>query len=127
VVNTERQESRIGHGGWLMLELVAATAIMATALMTVAGSVAYQNRACRRQYERAVAMEIVDGEMECLAAGEWKAYDTGRHVYSVRSDAAKNLPDGQFILTVTEDHLCLEWMPMSPAVVATITREVAIR
>jgi hypothetical protein len=67
------------------------------------------SRAC---YHRAAAMEIVDGEMEILAAGEWKAFPPGGHDYSVTAASATNLPPGRFRLSVAADRLRLEWQPV---------------
>ena len=71
-------------------------------------------------------MEIVDGEMEALAAGEWAAYGKGSHKYEVRAAAAKNLPPGSFVLTVTEKLVRLEWIPATAAG-SRVAREVPVK
>ncbi|HWQ92860.1 MAG TPA: hypothetical protein VN673_14380 [Clostridia bacterium] len=96
---------------WLMLELLAAMALLTAALLPLAHSFASEKKLARSQYQRAVAMELVDGEFEVLAAGEWRTYGTGTHRYEVSAGAATNLPPGKFTLTVRPPSLRLEWKP----------------
>src|SRR5438128_11984527 len=86
--------------GALMTELLVAMVLLTSALLPLAYSIAGERRLARALYQRAVAMEIVDGEMELLAAGEWRAFTPGRSDYSVRAGAATNLPPGRFLLTI---------------------------
>jgi hypothetical protein len=95
----------------LMIELVAAIALLTGALLPIAYSLASEKRLAHASYQRAVAMEIVDGEMEILAAGEWRAFPPGVHGYRVNSMAATNLPRGRFILTLETNKARLEWQP----------------
>ncbi len=97
--------------GALMTELLVAMALLAAALLPLAYSFASERRLARAQYQRAVAMEIVDGELETLIAGEWRAFPTGTHEYLVRARAATNLPPGRFLLTIENDKVRLTWSP----------------
>jgi hypothetical protein len=100
-----------GRRGILMVELLVAIAILATAILPLAYSVTSEKRFARAAYQRAVAMEIVDGEAEILAAGAWTNFATGSHPYLVQSLAATNLPPGQFTLTIQDSFVRLEWKP----------------
>ena len=71
--------------GALMIELLVAMALLTSILMPIAYSVASEKRLARATYQRAVAMEIVDGEMEALVAGEWRVAAAGTHEYPVRA------------------------------------------
>jgi len=82
-----------------------------------------EHRACRASYDRAVAMELVDGEMEILRAGEWREFPRGSQDYSIRAAAAQNLPPGRFLLTIEEHRLRLEWQPGAKDQGGKITRE----
>lgn len=113
--------------GSLMIELVMAISILAALLIPLAYSFAGQQRLCRVYYWRAVAMEIVDGEMEVLAAGGWHAYHEGAQPYTVTAEAGKNLPPGKFVLSVHDRQLRLEWKPDSPRSGAPVAREAAGR
>ena len=68
-------------------------------------------------------MELIDGEMEVLAAGEWHSFNQGAQPYSFHADAAKNLPPGSAQLTITGDHLRLEWVPVKKSRANIIIRE----
>ena len=97
--------------GSLHIEMLVAIALLVGALFPIAYSFASENRLARVCYERAVAMEIVDGEMEVLAAGEWRAFAEGRHELKPAANAANNLPLGHFILTREANRVRLEWLP----------------
>ena len=125
--------------GILMTELLVAMALLTAALLPLAYSIASERRLARAYYQRAVAMEIVDGEMEVLAGGEWRAFTPGRHEYSIRAGAATNLPPGRFLLTVEPEKsnlevpgpasakLRLEWRPAAKQHGGPVVREVVVR
>lgn len=94
-----------------VLDLVVAIGILMVTMLPLAYSFAKEQRLARGYYYRAVAMEIIDGEMELLLAGEWRAFPAGRQAYSVRAEAATNLPPGHFHLSILQDKLQLEWTP----------------
>ena len=95
----------------LMIEIMVAIALLMGALLPLAYSFASERRYARTSYQQAVAMEIVDGEIEVLAAGEWQTFPPGTHDYHVTAEAATNLPAGRFLLTVADKKVRLEWQP----------------
>lgn len=97
--------------GLLMTELMIAMAILLVAIIPVGYSFVSEQKLARASYVRAVAMEIVDGELEVLAAGEWRRQPEGRQPFAVRANSALNLPKGGFVLTRKSDYLRLEWIP----------------
>ena len=117
--------SKAAQHGALITELLIAMALLTGLLLPIAYSTAAERRVARATYQRAVAIEIVDGEMEALVAGERKAFPPGTHNYEVRSRALTNLPPGQFLLTVTTNRVRLEWRPGSKQHGGPVTREVA--
>jgi hypothetical protein len=110
-------------GGWMVLEAVVALGILISVMIPISFSFVSEHRACRASYYHAVAMELVDGEMEILRAGEWRQFPRGSQPYSVTSPAAANLPPGRFILTVQERLLRLEWQPGAKDQGGKVTRE----
>ena len=94
---------------------MAALAILTAVMIPLVASSLHDQQHTRELYLRAVAMEIVDGEMEVLAAGAGKNFAPGQHPYSVSAQAAANLPAGKFILTRTQETIRLEWQPDDPA------------
>jgi hypothetical protein len=110
-----------------MIELVVAMAIIAFILLPTAYSISAERRLMRAMYQRAIAMEIVDGEMETLAAGGWRGLGKGVVDYPVKSNAATNLPPGRFILTLTPEKLRLEWQPSVKQHGGPVVREVRLK
>ena len=111
----------------LITELLVAMALLTGALLPLAYSVRSEKRLARASYQRAVAMEIVDGEMEILAAGEWRAYPAGSHDYQVRAGALTNLPPGRFVLTIQPPRVRLEWRPEAKDNGGAIVREAVLK
>jgi len=124
---TQLTSSSPRQRGWLMVELLVAIAILAGALLPLAYSIATETRLARSLYQRAVAMEIVDGEIEILAAGPWRDIPEGSRPCAVHANAAANLPPGQFLLTRAGNHLRLEWTAANKSGIGTIIREVTVQ
>ncbi len=114
--------------GSLMIELLVAMAILAGVLVPLGWSIASERRLARALYQRAVAMQIVDGEMEALLAGEWRSFGQGRHEYPVNAASAANLPPGKFVLTIEPNQVVrLEWQPAVKHHGGSIKREAQIK
>lgn len=109
--------------GSITAELLIGLSIVVLVMLPMATSFWRDSRLCRASYYRALAMEIVDGEMEVLMSGEWKRYTPGRQPYSVQSTASTNLPRGEFWLTLTEDRVRLEWKPRLRQAGGLVVRE----
>lgn len=112
--------------GVVLIELIVAAGLLALVGGGFAAAQFTDARVLRAQYARAVAIEIVDGEMEVLLAGEWKAFGEGTHDYPIRGDAARNLPAGKLSLTVRGKTVRLEWTPIKPHQVGRVVREVIV-
>jgi hypothetical protein len=105
------RHSRLSFRGILVWELLVAMAILATAFFPLCLSWLNEQKALHAGYSRALAIGLVDGEMEILAAGEWRLFPAGVHPYPVKARAATNLPPGRFLLTINERAIRLEWKP----------------
>ena|ERR1051326_2588305 len=116
-----------GKSGALSTELMVAMALLTAALLPLAYSFAAEKRLARSLYERALAMEIVDGEVEVLAAGEFHKYGIGAQDYAVHARAVTNLPPGRFVLDVTTNKVRLEWRPAIAMHGGSVAREVIVR
>jgi hypothetical protein len=110
-----------------MVELLVAVALVIGVLLPLAYSFVSERRLTRAYYQRAVAMEIVDGEMEVLMAGQWRALPPGTNDYRVNAGAATNLPPGRFTLTVQPDKVRLRWQPAIKDRGGTVTREAVVK
>jgi hypothetical protein len=111
----------------LITEWVVAMGVFTLACLPLAFEFLRERDLCHAYYLRAAALEIVDGEMEMLAAGEWRAFKTGRQPYTVKAESATNLPPGEFVLTLTEDRLRLEWSPKVRRKGGAVVREVKLK
>jgi hypothetical protein len=113
--------------GFLMVDLLVGMAILTLAITPLAFTFVYERHLLHAEYLRAVAVEIVDGEMEILAAGEWQAFPEGSRAYTVHARAAAGLPPGHFQLTRTGKHLRLEWKSDEPRGIGIVVREMTVK
>ena len=100
---------RTTRHGFLEVDLLVGLAILSLAIIPLGLSFARERQVLRLEYFHGVANEIMDGDMEILAAGDWKHFPDGSQVYPVHSGAAAVLPPGHFQLIKTGNHLRLEW------------------
>jgi len=111
----------------LAVDLAVAMGIMVLVMLPLSVAFMNENKLFRACYLKAVALEIVDGEMEVLAAGEWRAFPTGTHPYTVPAAAVVNLPPGDFQLTIAQRRIRLEWIPKARGHGGRVTREVDVK
>ena len=123
MVTTMMREGR--RGGWMLTEVVVALAILGTVVLPLGFAFMGEVQLGRAYYYRAVAIGVVDGEMEVLVAGEHRQFQPGVHPYEVATDAARQLP-GRFELTVETGRLILEWIPDTAGKGGRVRREVAL-
>ena len=109
--------------GSLLIELMIALGILTAVLVPLSFAFMSDRQQCRAAYVHAIAMELVDGEMETLVAGEWRTCSAGEHPYPLHGAAAGNLPPGHCTLTVQDRHLRLEWQPVNPRQGHGVVRE----
>ena len=113
--------------GSLITECVVALGILAAVMLPLAFSFLHEAKLCRAYYHKAVALEIIDGEMEALVAGEWRAFAAGEQPYPVRAASATNLPPGKFRLTLGEGRARLDWIPAARDQGGPVSREAKVK
>ncbi len=113
--------------GFMMVDLLVGMAILAAAVLPLAFFYVKETRVLRAEYFHGVAMEIVDGEMEVLAAGAGRNLPDGSQPYAVHARAAASLPPGHFQLTKTGRHLRLEWASEQRQGIRPVVREVTLK
>jgi hypothetical protein len=113
--------------GFLEVDLLVGLAILSLAIVPLGFSFARERQVLKIEYVRSVANEIVDGEMEILAAGDWKNFPEGSQNYTVRANAVTSLPPGHFQLTKTGNHLRLEWNSDEKHGIGAVVREVTVK
>lgn len=110
-----------------MVDLMVGLAIFTIAMAPLGYSFARERQALRIEYFHGVINELVDGEMEILAAGAAKNLPDGSRIYPVQSRAAANLPAGHFQLTKTGNHLHLEWRADEKCGLSPVVRETTLK
>jgi hypothetical protein len=112
--------------GFLEVDLLVGLAILTLAVVPLGFAFARERQVLKMEYARSVANEVVDGEMEILAAGAGRNFPDGSQTYSVHANAAAQLPPGHFQLTKTGSHLRLEWTPDKRRGVGAVVRETTL-
>lgn len=113
--------------GFLEVDMMVGLAILTLAVLPLGYTFARERQVLKIEYCRAVADEIVDGEMEILLAGAGKNLPDGPQTYSVNARAASQLPPGRFQLTKTGNHLRLEWTPGVRRGFVSVVREATLK
>jgi hypothetical protein len=113
--------------GALTVEVAAAMFVLLVASIPLGYSFVKERELCLIYYHRSVATQIVDGEMEVLAAGEWRSMPEGQHDYPVQARASRNLPPGRFIVTRSGERLKLEWVPEKKGTGGPVLREALVQ
>lgn len=120
--------SKSSHlSGLLMTEMLIALAVVSLAILPLAYSFAQENKYLRRCYERSVAIEVVDGEIEILRAGGWRQFTNGVHTITTTARSATNLPPGELRLTLTDKQARVEWLPAETSHGSPVVREAALK
>ena len=110
----------------MVAELMIAVAVLAIAMIPLSLSFRGEQRLVRAHYNKVIAMEIIDGEMEALRAGQWRAFAEGECEFPVTARAATNLPSGKFLLTRSNRLLRLEWRVAKKGLGGSVAREILV-
>ena len=115
------------RNGFLQFDLVMGLAILIIAVIPVGYSFARERQALLTETRRCVINELVDGEIEILAAGAAKNLPDGPQALSVQSRSVTSLPPGHFQLAKSGNHLSLTWLPDGKCGLGAITREATLK
>ncbi|MDP7010001.1 MAG: hypothetical protein QF685_01360 [Verrucomicrobiota bacterium] len=96
---------------FLQLDVAIALTVLALVFIPLSVSSSGGLDLARRHYFEAVALQLIDGEMDVLLAGERQKYTTGEHRIKPVGEAVQNLPEGEFVLSVQDEKLTLAWVP----------------
>ena len=122
-----KSTSKNRQRGFLQIDLAVALAILGIAILPLGYSFQRERKALQVEYPRSVIYELVDGEMEILAAGAARNFHDGTQVYPVHSRAVEKLPAGHFQLTKTGNRLRLEWLADKKCGVSPVARETTLK
>ncbi len=112
---------------FLQLDVAVAITFLALVFIPLSISSSGDLDLARRHYFEAVALQLIDGEMDVLLAGERRKYTTGEHRITPVGEAVQNLPEGEFVLTVHDQKLILAWVPTKRAKWGRVERVVELK
>ena len=112
---------------FLQLDVAVAITFLALVFIPLSISSSGDLDLARRHYFEAVALQLIDGEMDVLLAGERRKYTTGEHRITPVGEAVQNLPEGEFVLTVHDQKLTLAWVPTKGAKWGRVERVVELK
>ena len=112
---------------FLQLDVAIALTVLALVFIPLSVSSSGGLDLARRHYFEAVALQLIDGEMDVLLAGERRKYTTGEHRITPVGEAVQNLPEGEFVLTVHDQKLTLAWVPTKRAKWGRVERVVELK
>ena len=112
---------------FLQLDVAVAITVLALVFIPLSISSSGDLDLARRQYFEAVALQLIDGEMDVLLAGERRKYTPGEHQIKPVGEAVQNLPEGEFVLTVHDQKLTLAWVPTKRAKWGRVERVVELK
>lgn len=112
--------------GFASMDLFLAMAIFLFGFFSVAYLSNRELRLARSGYYDAIAMALVDGEFEVLAAGAWSQLPEGQSPYRSKAPTMESLPPGTFRATRTAGFIRLEWIPRGKGNGRHIVRELPL-
>ena len=99
------------RSAFLQLDVAIAITVLALVFIPLSVSSSGDLDLARRHYFEAVALQLIDGEMDVLLAGERRKYTPGEHRIKPVGESVQNLPEGEFVLSVQDEKLTLTWVP----------------
>ena len=112
---------------FLQLDVAIALTVLALVFIPLSVSSSGDLDLARRHYFEAVALQLIDGEMDVLLAGERQKYTSGEHRIRLLGKAVQNLPEGEFVLSVQDQKLTLAWVPKKLAKWGRVDRVVQLK
>ena len=114
-------------GAFLQLDVAVAITVLALVFIPLSISSSGDLDLARRHYFEAVALQLIDGEMDVLLAAERRKHTTGEHRITPIGEAVQNLPEGEFVLTLHDQKLTLAWVPTKRAKWGRVERVVELK
>ncbi|HJO08437.1 MAG TPA: hypothetical protein QGH16_01205 [Verrucomicrobiota bacterium] len=112
---------------FLQLDVAIALTVLTLVFIPLSVSSSGGLDLARRHYFEAVALQLIDGEMDVLLAGERRKYTPGEHRIKPVGEAVQNLPEGEFVLSLQDQKLTLAWMPKKFAKWGRVERVVQLK
>ena len=110
-MNIRRTTRLVKRLAFLQLDVAIAITVLALVFIPLSVSSSGDLDLARRHYFEAVALQLIDGEMDVLLAGEHRKYTPGEHRIKPVGESVQNLHEGEFVLSVQHEKLTMAWMP----------------
>ncbi len=116
----------------IQADLITALAVISLTLLPLGYGYVHHRRLVRNATTRAVVLELIDSEMEVLAAGEHRAFAEGSRAYPLRGIAVRDLPPGECTLAKSSlpdsrIHLTLAWTPAREGLLKPVQRGITFK
>jgi len=117
--------------GHLQMDLLTAIGLVVLAVLPLGFGFVHHRKLVRDATTRAIVLELLDGEMEVLVAGEHRAATNTLQNWPLRGAAVLNLPQGACTLsrshpTPAAIELMLEWKAERPGTIQSVRRAIRI-
>lgn len=128
-MNTHSSRARIrGH---LQVDLLTAIGLVVLGVLPLGFGFVHHRKLVRDATTRAIVLELLDGEMEVLAAGEHRSFTNAVQAFPLKGAAVLNLPPGSCTLTRSVPanagiDLALEWKPEHTGTLQPVRRALRI-
>lgn len=128
-MNTRSSHARIrGH---LQVDLLIAIGLVVLGVLPLGFGFVHHRKLVRDATTRAIVLELLDGEMEILAAGEHRSFTNAVQTFPLKGAAVLNLPPGTCTLTRSTPSppgidLALEWKPERAGTLQPVRRTIRI-
>lgn len=123
----KKDSNRTSRRAFLATDAIVAMGILTLVALPLAYSFLQAPRRVAADYQRAVVLELVDGEAEVLAAGAGRMVPDGSHPWTLTGDSVTNLPAGRFLFVRDGAQGRLEWRPDHSRDGRPVVRAFAIR
>ena len=112
---------------FIQLDIALAIVILGLIFIPLSVTSSAKLDLARRHHFKAVALNLIDGEIDVLLAGEIKKYKPGESLITPPGEAVGSLPKGEFILTLNDKIFKLEWVPEKSTKWGRVQREVNLK
>jgi hypothetical protein len=114
-------------GGWMNVDMLVAIALLLLVVLPLAYGMVGERRLLDAELRRAALVELLDGELEVLLAGEWRQRPEGESDIPLTGAAAARLLPGRCVLIKSGKSLRLEWRSEKHDGAVSVSKEAVAR
>jgi hypothetical protein len=126
-MNPRRSPLSRKRDGWMNVDLLVAIALLLLVVLPLAYGMVGERRLLDAELRRAALVELLDGELEILLAGEWRNRPEGESDVPLTGAATARLQPGRCVLVKTGKNLRLEWRSEKRDGAVSVSKEAVAR